>query len=188
MGKHLFLLSSVLLGAALLLSGAGAETPKPEKATPQRIGFVDLEAVSWQSHFVRELVENMESQVREKEAELTAILEQMQALQEEMERKGPTLSDEKIQDMRREGRRMQLEAEDKQYEMQNLQRDLERNKMGPALNKVLQVIEELGQEKGLDLILRGDMVLFGRPEWNLTDEVVKRLDADDATSGTLKAQ
>jgi len=150
-----------------------------------KIGFVDVDKITEKSEFVRALLGELEKDIRSKSDALQRQKAEYTRMQEEIERKRPVLKDEQIEEMIQSVRKMRVGIDDAEYELNRLLREAERDRMGPALNRILRTIEQLGKGEGYDLILRGEVVLYGAPQVNLTQRVIDVLDADDATTKSL---
>ena len=78
---------------------------------------------------------------------------------------------------------MQKEVDGKRAEVEKLREDLEKKEQG-VLQKVLQelsgVIERYGKQRGYQMIVerRGAGVLYGSPEADITDEIIKAYDQE----------
>src|SRR5690606_32730328 len=50
----------------------------------------------------------------------------------------------------------------------------------PVLEKIMNIVADVAERDGYDVVLRGEVVIYGRDSANLTDTVIKELDAREA--------
>ena len=160
----------------------------PARVSGPKIGFVDIDIITGRSRYVRRVLKSLDKQIGEKRASLERDQTEYVRLKEEIERKRAVLSDKELEELTRQSRELRLTIDEKETELQKFMTGVEKDQMGPAFDRVLGAIEALGKEERFDLILRGEVVLFGNPALNLTNQVIERLDRDEKTSGTLKAK
>ena len=160
----------------------------PARGSGPKIAFVDIDIITGRSRYVRRVLESLDKQIGERRASLERDQTEYVRLKEEIERKRAVLSDKELEVLTRQSRELRLTIDDEEAELQKFMTGVEKDQMGPAFDRVLGAIEALGKEERFDLILRGEVVLFGNPALNLTDRVIERLDRDEKTSGTLKGK
>jgi outer membrane protein len=153
---------------------AGAKDAAPAKVP--RVAFVDVDEITRRSLYVRDIVKSLEDQLGSRRDSLEKKQIELRRLLEEIELKKAALSEKQFDEKLIKSRSLRLEIENEQYALQKEMRGAERDKMMPALDFILKTIEELGKEEKFDLILRGEIVLYGSPTVNLTDRVIERID------------
>ena len=138
-----------------------------------RIAFIDVQRV---------LVRSAAGVAARDQQKMDAKRKELETLRDELEKKGPLMTAEARRDKqdafernRRDAARL---ADDLQKELEKKEQQL--------LQRVLQdlsgVIEKIGKERGLVLIVekRGAAVLYGAPEADLTDEIIRAYDQQNA--------
>ncbi|MFP4579257.1 MAG: OmpH family outer membrane protein [Candidatus Sumerlaeia bacterium] len=169
----------LILAAAMLLSlPLLAQNPSEEKERSLRIAFVDVDEITRNSTFIRGILKSLEDSISGKREELDAKQAELKKLLAEMEQKKAVLSEAQFDKMVLESRNLRLDLENMQYELQKSLRKAEQEKMMPALDFILRTIEEVGQEENYDLILRGEVVLYGAKQVNLTKKVIDKIDSN----------
>jgi outer membrane protein len=188
-----------ILGAALVLAGGAppalaqtppAPPPTVRAATPPpvagaRIAFVDLPRVMARSAAGVAAREQLEREKATMQREIDGRRTEIDKLQEELEKRGPLMTPEARRD-----REDQLERRrrDAVRMADDFQRELSRKEQLLA-QRVLQelrvIIERLGKERGFHMILeaRNAGVLYGAPEADVTDEVIRAYDQESAARG-----
>lgn len=144
---------------------------------PARIGFVDMDIVLQQSHAVQEHVGRIEDQLQSRKKEIERKTAEYSRLREGLERQDSLLSDEEKANRRRRIQELKTEIEDLQYEANRHLRQSESGVIEPVLDAVMATVRQVGEREGYDLILRGELVLYGDPAHDLTDRVIQELDA-----------
>lgn len=163
-----------------------ATQPAPKPATPPapfpqdaKIAFVDINLIAQNSVAGREATKKLTALDEKKRAELQEKNKQLQALQTKLNTGGNVLNESARnaleKDIARMTRDMQSAQTDAQAEMNDLQQEL----MADFQKKLLPVIEEVAKEKGLHAVFSAADAgaAYIHPGLNITDEVVKKLDA-----------
>lgn len=165
------------LGGALLIfvSEAAAQSPV-------RIGYVDVQRVLARSSAGVAAREQIEREKAVMQKEVDAKRAELEKLREELDKKGMLLSAE----TRRERQEtLERKVRDLRRLIDDFQKELEKKEQG-LLQKVLSdisgVVERYGKQRGYLVIVekRGAGVLYGSPEADVTDEIVKAYDQEAA--------
>lgn len=148
------------------------------RAAGTRIGYVDLQRVLVRSMAGVAAREQLEREKGTMQKDVDTRKTEVEKLRDELEKKGLLLAAEarreKEETLQRKTRDLRRLAEDLEKEL--------RRKEQVAMQKILQdltgVIEELGKERGFLLIVEkgGAGVIYGDPEGDITEEVIKVFD------------
>ena len=168
----------VTVALMLLLGGNVARSD----AAGSRIGYVDVQRVIVRSVAGVAAREQLEKDKVTMQKDVDNRKIEVDKLREEMEKKGLVLSAEsrreKEETLQRKVRDLRRLAEDLEKELQK--------KEQAATQKILQeltgIIEKMGKERGFLLIVerRSGGVIYGDPEGDVTDEVIKLYDQEKA--------
>jgi Skp family chaperone for outer membrane proteins len=163
-----------------------AAQPAPKPATPPapfpqdaKIAFIDINAIAGSSTAGKEASKKLATLNDKKLSEITEKNKQLQALQTKLNTGGSVLNEtartQLEKDIDRLQRDIQFSQQNAQAEMQELQNDLQ----AEFQKRLLPIIEELAKEKGLHAVfsIADSGAAYVHPGLNITDEVVKRLDA-----------
>jgi outer membrane protein len=171
------------LGAGVVVvTGLVAGLLGAAEAAGTRIGYIDLQKVLVRSVAGVAAREQLERERAGMQKDLEARKTEIDKLRDELEKKGLVLSSDarrekeellqrKVRDARRLGEDLDKELQRKEQQM-----------VGRIGQEVVGVIERLGKERGYLLILekRGASVIYGDPEADITDEVIKLYDQEKA--------
>src|SRR5262245_54654856 len=167
----------VLLVAVLPLGLAGASV-----AASTRIGYLDGHKVLVRSAAGMAIREQLEREQAAIQKDIDTRKVEIDKLRDELEKKGLVLSGdarrEKEELLQRKVRDMRRLAEDSDKEIRRKEQQL-RAKLG---NELTTLVERYGKEKGYLIILErtGGAVLYGDPEADVTDEIIKLFDEQKA--------
>jgi outer membrane protein len=204
-------LALVLSAAPVFAQAAGqappaqappAQTP-PKQAAPApvmqppapfpagaKIGVVNLQLIAQNSAEGKAASGRVQALIQKKQTEGADKTKQLQANQQKLQTSGGVMSDaaraaleKDIERQQREGERFQQDA---QAEINELQQELQ----GEFQKKLFPLLQQLAQEKGLQVLLsqQDSGVIWLEPGIDLTAEAVKKLDAASPAkpSGTPK--
>lgn len=155
--------------------------PQPPAPFPQgaKIAYVDFQRVANESTEGKASTKRIQDLITKKQNEAAERGKALQANQQKLEQQGGVMSEAVRAQLQKEIERQQVEAQrfqqDSQAEVQELQNELQNE----FQRKVLPLLQEVAQEKGLQLLLsRGDAgIVWAEPGLDLTSDVVKKLDA-----------
>jgi outer membrane protein len=179
-----------------------AQTPPKQAAPPPvmqppapfpagaKIGIVNLQLIAQNSAEGKAASGRVQALIQKKQTEGADKTKQLQANQQKLQTSGGVMSDaarsaleKDIERQQREGERFQQDA---QAEINELQQELQ----GEFQKKLFPLLQQLAQEKGLQVLLsqQDAGVIWWEPGIDLTAEAVKKLDAASPAkaSGTPK--
>ena len=178
--KHLHLLSFV--AGVLVASGAAALfLPGPSaagqvSATGVKISYVDVMEVAEQSQSIQAGIKIAEAQMRVKDDELEVLVRAYQQEKAQFERQKSALSTDEVH-------RQEASLDAKEDRMIAIQREIKRmvdtfgnTVMGPSVDRIIATIRRVAKQRGDDLVLRSETVIYGADHLDLTPLVVLELD------------
>ncbi|MCX8160147.1 MAG: OmpH family outer membrane protein [Candidatus Saccharicenans sp.] len=172
------ILTTVMLLAVLLI--AGSHLALAQQAL--KVGVINSQEILEKSAEGKKAIAQLEEKNKKTQQDLAKLDDQIRQLESRLSTQQLTMTQEAILslsvDLDRKRTERQRMAEDAQKDMQELTQRLYMRIQG----EVMPIINKLGQEKGLDLILdlRESGVLYFSPAVDLTQEVIKRYDASKA--------
>jgi len=169
--------------------GPDGKPLKPKLSLPagSRIGVVDVDRVTRQSKLFRLRLQEVEAQLETLTRQVEADRQKLGEWRTDLARKRSLLSEADIARREEEIRALEEAVEDGKTKAQRQARRAEADVIGPMIERLAQATGELGDERGVDVILRADLVLWSSPTVDLTDQLIAVLDADLNTSSTLAA-
>jgi len=144
-----------------------------------KVGVVNSQEILEKSIEGKKAIAQLEEKNRKTQQDLAKLDDQIRQLETKLNTQSLTMTQEAVislsADLDRKRTERQRMAEDATKDMQELQQRLYLK----IQNEVMPIINKLGQEKGLDLILdlRASGVLYFNPVVDLTSEVIRRYDA-----------
>jgi Skp family chaperone for outer membrane proteins len=155
-------------------------TPQPPAPFPQdaKYAVVDVQTIAQNSVAGKDASKKLNDLQAKKMADLQDKNKQLQALQTKRDTGGAVLSDaaraQLDKDIDKLQRDIQYASSSAQADLQNLNKEL----MADFTRKVEAAIQEIAKEKGLYIVFAADAgVAYAAAEIDISDEVIKRLDA-----------
>ncbi len=158
-----------------------APRPQPPAPFPEgaKIAFVDVNAIAGMSAAGKEASKKLQDLTSKKSSEISDKNKQLQALTTKRDTGAAVMNDgaraQLDKDIDKLQRDIQFASTNAQAELQDLQNELQ----GEFQKKLIPVIEEVAKEKGLHAVfsIADSGAAYVHPGLNISDEVVKRLDA-----------
>jgi outer membrane protein len=195
-------IAALALGAAtpcLLAQEAAPPAPARAEAKAPRIAVIDMARVSSESLLgkgyaaqLEALKNEIDAEGTKKQSELQKMDAAVKALQDELDKQGSVLSPEAVEKKRLEivkkTRERQAFLEDGQGELQRMRERAQQQ--AQALNNEFQVrmkphIEAVAKEKGIDILLDGQVTLTVNRDYDISRDVIVK--ADDAEKAAKAA-
>jgi Skp family chaperone for outer membrane proteins len=173
---------AVLLCAVLALAAAypwlaGVAPAFAEGAAAPVIAIVDVQKVLVNSRAVKSLTEQIEARRGTYQAKLRKLEEALRKEGQELSRQRSVLSAEAFAN-----KRAALEQKAGQLQRQALEQkrkldSLFNQGMTKVQNALAKVAAEVAQERGIDLVLSKISVVIVKPKFEITDEILKRINS-----------
>lgn len=168
----------------LVLAGVAGIGPLSVSETaaqsPVQIGYVDVQRILARSSAGVAAREQIEREKATMQKEVDGKRAELEKLREDLEKKGVLLSAEARKEKQEA---LERRVRDLRRLVDDYQKELEKKEQG-FLQKVLQelsgVIERYGKQRGYLMIVerRGAGVLYGSPQADITDEIIKAYDQE----------
>jgi len=155
--------------SALLAFGATAH------AEDLKIGIVDVEQAVTSTDTGKAARQELESKIKEAEAQLQPMMDRYQAMVKEIEAKQFVLSEDAMRQKRLEVAELQNKIVNRRREIQG-QLEVERERLiGPIREKFAAIIADVGRKEGFALILQRGApgLMYSREALDITDLVVE---------------
>jgi Skp family chaperone for outer membrane proteins len=196
--KKTFLTLLGLCATASAVLAQVAQTTPPAAAAPRpsgpigspKIAVIDMQQISAESQLGKGYATRIEALEKEisaegtrKQGELQKMDASIKTLQEELEKQASVLSpeaaDKKRQDIVKRQRDRQAFLEDGQAELQRMKERAEAQ--AQAMNaefqqKIKPAIDAVAREKGIDIILMGQVALTMNPAYDVSQDVIAKAD------------
>ena len=144
-----------------------------------KLGFVDLQKTLQSVEAGKTAKATLEKEVTSKRSGLEKQQQNLQKEAEEFEKKAGLMNEtakaQKQQELQKKFAELQKAAADSQLELQKRERELTK----PIIDEIRSVVESIGKEKGLTLVLEKNegAVLYAQSGEDLTDSVVERFNS-----------
>lgn len=172
--------SAVALTAfALLFSFQGLAQTK--------VGYVDVDRVTRKAKAVNQAMESVQSDIEELQKQIDEKRQQIRDLEADVQRTEGVVAPSELEKKRKEIKKLKDELEDLAYRAERKARELDATVFEPLMKRILFAIQDVAKEKKYDIILRGEAVLYGTTAADITDDVIKKLNEERATTASTPA-
>lgn len=165
-------LLALALAAALQAAPAAAQEDLPAPV----VAVIDYQRIMRDAQAAQSIREQLETRRRQFQEEIAAEEQRLHQADKELAQQRSVLTSEAFADRRRE---FEAEVAEVQRLVQQRRRQLDRA-FNDALDEVkrvlIEVVTEMAEERGFNLVLPASEVLFFGRRLDLTDEVMARLD------------
>ncbi|MFZ5556851.1 MAG: OmpH family outer membrane protein [Pseudomonadota bacterium] len=157
---------------AVLMLAAGA------RAAEVKIGVVSVQRVLNESAVGSRAIKKIEREFSGRDQEIQKLIKQARDVQTQLERDAVTLSETERQKRERELASLNREVQRAQREFRE-DLNLRRNEETALLfQKIDKIIKQIAEAEKFDLILQREQIVYGSPAIDITERVMKTLDAE----------
>ncbi len=175
MAGRWFRLLAIAAGAAVFSSVAMAQV---------KVGIVNLNNAISETAEIKAENAKLEAKYRPRQQEIETLSKELQALQTKLQAGQNTLSQQAYQDLVADGQRKQRQLQRLQ---EDLQADFNRDRqdiLDRIGREMLDVLQKLAAEKGLDVILDTSNALYYKPGLEITHDVTVAYDQAHPVAAT----
>lgn len=142
---------------------------------PVKIGFVDMEQVLATVDKGKAAREELERKGREAQQRLAPMVEQLQAMEKELQSKQFVMSEEAVKAKQLDMVELRNRYENKAKEEEGQFKIEQQRILGPLIQRLEQVIKDVGRDNGFSAVFRTDTpgLEFRRENLDVTDLVIK---------------
>jgi outer membrane protein len=164
---------AVLLG---ILAAAMMATAPAHADDEAKIGVVDIDQALNSTEEGKAAREELSRKQREAQSKLEPMVERFKEMQEELKSKRFVLSEDALYQKQLDLVELKQEIDNRMKELEDKFKVDKERLEGPLRKKLVDIVEEIGKEKGFSLILaRGaGGMLYAREALDITDMVIER--------------
>jgi outer membrane protein len=168
---------SILVLIAVILAA-------PVSWAQQKIGFVNMRTIFDQYSAKKEAESVFETEMEDLNRQVTDMEAQIKALSDSIESMRYVASEERIKAKQRELDRKQQEYVQFMQEAEKTAARRNEELTRPIEEAIIQATEVIGERENFDLILDSGagIVVYSKPEYDLTDMVLQRLEEERTTT------
>ncbi len=154
---------------AIMMLAAGAATAET------RVGVVDLRQALFSSDDAKTFSDQLESDFADSEQEVRKAQEEARDLQERLQKDGAMMNEQEREKLTREFQRKAQEFSSRKQQLDQTIASRKQAFLENARPEVDAAVQALVEEHDLDLILPSEAVVYVKPDLNLTDQLLEKL-------------
>jgi len=158
--------------ASLLVSTGSAPT-----LAPLKVGFVQRERIVRETRIGKQALQQLKELQAKKQAQIDRMEEEIKKLGDKIANEALPLTEEARDKLRRQQRKKKADLDFFVSEAYDEAKKLNQENMAKIDRMINEAAREIGKEKGYGLIIEKEgIVLYGDPEFDLTDEMIALID------------
>lgn len=144
-------------------------------AAQAKVGYVDIDRVTEKSEMVNSAMKSVQEKVKKFQEDLDSKRKKLVDLRADIKRTEGVVSAEEQNRKKREAQTLENEMDELELQGKREMQRLDDGFFTPTLKRIVYAIQDVAKEKDLDLVVRGEAVLYGRDTADITEAVIKRL-------------
>jgi len=142
-----------------------------------RLGFVSLDRILHDAASAQRAQKKIEAEFSKRDQELGKLAEQLKRMQENLDKNSVTMSDTERSRRERELNDANRDFQRKQREFREDLQARRNEELSSIIARANEIIRKLAESEKLDIVFQQDQVVWASPRIDITDKVVKALDA-----------
>ncbi|HZO81051.1 MAG TPA: OmpH family outer membrane protein [Candidatus Binataceae bacterium] len=172
----------LILGVVLLFVAAAIPAQAEVK-----LAYVDIQRALNECQAGKKARTSIRADAERAQAKLQKEQATVQALKDELDKKGMLMPPDQRQNLQDElGRKMRSFQDDVKNEREEL-RQKDNEVTGAIVRDLATVVRQLGEKNGYTMVMEKNGLLWGIPSADITDEVIRTYDAMNVKAGSLAA-
>jgi outer membrane protein len=173
-------LSIRTLAVLSLLSVCAVFAPAPARAQDLKVGVLDYKLVIERSTAIREMIAKAEAPLQQQKSKIDVKIEEFRRQRERLEARRSVLSPDQFAQEQRGLDALREEIQDMQHEVNKQYERLDKEVMQPAVDRILEIVQQVARDEKFDLVIDSATVLFRSERLDLTPIVIQTLDRQAA--------
>lgn len=147
------------------------------QAQTTRVAYVDIDRVTEKSDKINAAMGKVSNRVEDIQKEIEEKRARLVELRSEIKKGEGVLAESEMKKKRDEATKLDKEMVDLEYEGRRELQKLDTTLFEPMIKTIVLAIQDVAKEKNVDLVLRGEAVIYGADVADLTNDVVKKLNS-----------
>jgi len=162
------------VAALVLVAAAGAQ------AQELKIGFVNSDRVLREAAPAKAAQTRLEAEFSKRQKEGEEAAARLKAAADKLDKDAPTLAEAERGRRQRDLVEQDRELQRKRREFQEDLNQRKNEELGSVVERANKVVKQIYETEKFDVILQGDVVIFASARVDITDKVIKALNAQGA--------
>lgn len=148
-------------------------------AQTTRVAYVDIDRVTDQSERINKAMNNVSARVEDIQKEIEQKRQRLTELKAEIKKGDGVLAQSEMKKRRDESSKLEKDLVDLEYEGRRELQRLDSTLFEPMIKTIVLAIQDVAKEQNIELVVRGEAVIYGAKVADITDDVVKKLNSSD---------
>lgn len=148
-----------------------------------RVAYVDIDRVTEKSDKINKAMGNVTNRVEGIQQDVEKKRKRLAELKVEIKKGEGVLADAELKKRKDESGKLEKELVDLEYEGRRELQKLDSTLFEPMIKTIVLAIQDVARDKKIDLVLRGEAVIYGADVADITDAVVLKLNSPDFNPG-----
>lgn len=142
-----------------------------------KIGVIDPLAALESSNAVQSQMASLEAELKSDQDRLEVLKLEVMSLQQKAQTEGLTMSEDEKSDLQTQGQQKMIEIENLQRKLQRRLAETRRGLLEQMSPKLSEAVEAVATEKGLDVVVNAQAIIYVKPDLDITQAVSDQLNA-----------
>ncbi len=170
---------AVVLAACAAMAMSSAAT-----AQTTRVAYVDIDRVTEKSDKINKAMASVQDRVKKIQQDIESKTTRLAELRLEIKKGEGVLADSELKKKRDETSKLEKEMVDLEHEGKQEMMKLDTTVFEPMVKTIVLAIQDVAKEQNIDLVVRGEAVIYGANSADITDAVVKKLNSASYNPGS----
>ena len=153
-----------------------------------KLGFVDIQRALNDCRAGKQAKERFRGRVQQLQSELEGEQDDVERLKKELEQKGPLMQPDQRQNLEDEYTKKLRHFQDDYKNSRDELQQKDNEVTGAIVRDLAAVVRQVSQKDGYDFIMEKGTLLWAKPSYDITDQVIRAYDEMNVRPGSLGAE
>ena len=153
-----------------------------------RVAYVDIDTVTAKSDKINKAMGSVEDRVKGIQESIETKRQRLVDVKADIKKGDGVLADSELKKKRDEATKIEKELVDLEYEGRREMQKLDSTLFEPMVKTIQLAIQDVAKERNIDLVVRGEAVIYGAPAADITEAVIKKLNSSSYNPGAAPAK
>lgn len=141
------------------------------------VAYVDIDRVTEKSEKINTAMASVKGRVEDIQKEIEEKRKRLVEIRAEIKKGEGVLAESEMKKKRNQTAGLDKELVDLEYEGRRELQKLDTTLFEPMIKTIVLAIQDVAREKKIDLVVRGEAVIYGADSADITDDVIKKLNS-----------
>lgn len=150
-----------------------------------KVAYVDIDRVSEHARSVNKTFVDIEQKMKAFQEEIDSKTKLLQTLRSDIKKGEGVLAESALKSKKDEASKLEAELTELQFKGKREFQKIDATVFEPTIKEMILTIKEVAEEKKIDLVLRGEVVIYASDNVDITEAVIAKMNANAGSTSKI---